>query len=73
MTVKQLELRIAKLEQQVAELKAMQEPKKNGWRALIGIGTDDPVMKEVMSYAVKYREQDRQKTRRQSKRKSRDQ
>lgn len=43
-------------------MQATQQP-KDGWRALIGIGTDDPVMKEVMKLAMKYREDNRRATR----------
>lgn len=44
-------------------MQASQEQPKDGWRALIGIGTDDPVMKEVMKLAMKYREENRRATR----------
>ena len=70
MTVKQFEERLTKLERRVAELQATQQQPKDGWRALIGIGTDDPVMKEVMKLAMKYREDNRRTTRPKTKQKN---
>ncbi len=64
MTVKQLEQRVNDLEKRVSELQAQQtKPKKKGWRALIGLSTDDPIMQEAMNLAMKYREDDRRKAR----------
>lgn len=70
MTIKQLEARVAKLEQELATLQQKAKPKKEGWRALVGIATDDPVMKEAMSLAMKYREDDRRKARRKPRKKA---
>lgn len=74
MTTKQLEKRVAQLEQEVAELKKQQsvqpnEPKK-GWRAWVGMATDDPFMKEVFQAAQQYREENRREARKADKRKS---
>lgn len=63
MTVKQLEQRLTTLERRVSELSVSQQNTRDGWRALIGIGTDDPVIKEVMKLALKYREDNRRTTR----------
>ncbi len=67
MTTKLLEKRLAQLELEVAELKKQQsiqpsEPKK-GWRAWVGMATDDPFMKEVFQSAQKYREENRREAR----------
>jgi hypothetical protein len=69
MTVKQIEQRLNELERQVSELQAQRSPVKKGWRALIGLSTDDPIMHEAMSLALKYREEDRRKARKPAKRK----
>lgn len=69
MTTRQMEERLTLLEKRVTEMQAHQSRTKQGWQALIGIGTDDPVMKEVMKLALQYREQDRRATRPRSKRK----
>jgi len=63
MTVKQIEQRLNDLERQVSELRAQQSPAKKGWRALIGLSTDNPIMQEAMSLAIQYREEDRRKAR----------
>ena len=63
MTVKQIEQRLNDLEKRVSELQAQRSPAKKGWRALIGLSTDDPLMQEAMSLAMKYREEDRRKGR----------
>lgn len=69
MTTKQIEQRLANLERQVSDLQTRHTQPSQGWEALIGIGTDDPVIKEVMKLAMKYREQDRRATRPRTKRK----
>lgn len=69
MTTKQIEQRLANLERQVSDLQTRHPKPNQGWQALIGIGTDDPVIKEVMKLAMKYREQDRRATRPKTKRK----
>ena len=63
MTVKQLEQRVNDLERRVTELQAQHTKPKKGWRALIGLSTDDPIMQEAMNLAMKYREDDRRKAR----------
>lgn len=65
MTMKQLEQRLQILEQQVASLQS-NDKARHGWRALIGLATDDPIMKEVSRLALQYREKER-KTARKSK------
>lgn len=62
MTNKQLEQRLHLLEQQVASLQA-NDKARHGWRALIGLATDDPIMKEASRLALQYREEDRKKAR----------
>ena len=69
MTVKQIEQRLNDLERRVCELQAQQSPPKKGWRALIGLSTDDPIMQEAMSLAMQYREEDRRKARKSKTRK----
>lgn len=69
MTVKQLEQRLHELERRVSALQAQRTPVKQGWRALIGLSTDDPIMQEAMALAMKYREEDRRKARKPVKRK----
>ena len=69
MTVKQIEQRLNDLERRVSELQAQQSPPKKGWRALIGLSTNDPIMQEAMSLAMQYREEDRRKARKPAKRK----
>lgn len=69
MTTKQIEARLASLEERVTQLQASQAKTKQGWQALIGIGTNDPVMKEVMKLALQSRERDRRATRPKTKRK----
>lgn len=69
MTIKQLEARVAKLEQDLATLQKKTEPKKEGWRAWVGMATDDPMMKEAFAIAQEYREKSRREARRPVKRK----
>ena len=64
MTLKQLEARVAKLEKDLVLLQQKIEPKKEGWRAWVGIATNDPMMKEAFAFAEEYREKDRRKARR---------
>lgn len=61
MTLKQLEKRLTLLEEQVCALQL--EKARHGWRALIGLSTDDPVMKEVCKLALESREAERRKAR----------
>jgi hypothetical protein len=63
-----LEQRIAALEKDVADLKALQ-PNKAGarqkdWRRTIGMFTDNPGMLEIFEEAMKIREADRREARR---------
>lgn len=71
MTIKQLEARVAKLEQELASLRQMAEPKKEGWRAWVGAFSNDPYMKEAFAIAQEYREKDRRKARAANKPKTR--
>jgi hypothetical protein len=61
-----LEERVAVLEQQVADLRAVvangRRPKD--WRRTIGMFAGDEVMKRIFDEALKLREQDRQRARR---------
>ena len=62
-----LEQRIAALEKEVADLKAL--PSNNGapkkdWRRTIGMFTDNPGMLELFDEAMKIRKADRKKARR---------
>jgi hypothetical protein len=61
-----LEQRIAALEKEVADLKALQlqngVPKKD-WRRTIGIFTDNPGMLELFEEAMKLRAADRRQSR----------
>ena|SRR5687767_1535471 len=60
-----LEQRVAELERQVAELKAMANgAREPDWRRTIGMFTDDDGMQEIFAEAMKYREADREKARR---------
>jgi hypothetical protein len=77
MTMKQLEARLEQLEKEVAELRLQSlpkqktaEPEKKGWRAWVGMATDDPWMKEAFALAQQYREKSRQEARRPPKRKA---
>ena len=56
MTNKQLEQRLEQLEREVAAIRQEREPKKEGWRAWVGMATDDPMMKEAFAIAQEYRE-----------------
>ena len=60
-----LEVRIAELEKELAELRVRLdkvEPKKD-WRRTFGMFTGDEIMKQIDAQALKYREEDRRKTR----------
>ena len=58
--------RIEALEQQVAELiaDARSGSVAKKWRRTIGMFGNDPIMKEIMDEAMKYREADRERARR---------
>ncbi len=60
-----LEDRAAALEQKVSDLAKTKPPQagKKDWRLLIGIFTDKPEMQQLLTDAMKLREEDRQKTR----------
>ncbi len=60
-----LEDRVAALEQKVSELAKIKSPQagRKDWRKLIGIFTDKPEMQQLLTDAMKLREEDRQKTR----------
>ena len=66
MTQRTLEQRVAKLEQQMAELQATlaNGAQKKDWRRTIGMFTDDPGMQELFKEAMKIREADRARARR---------
>ena len=65
MTPLSLEQRVAALEREVAELKALNgQPRKNDWRRTVGMFTDDPFMLEVFAEAMKIREANRKKVHR---------
>jgi hypothetical protein len=62
-----LEQRIAALEKEVADLKALQTnngSRKKDWRRTIGMFTDNPGMLELFDEAMKIREADRREARR---------
>jgi hypothetical protein len=62
-----LEKRIAALEKEVADLKALQSnngTQKKDWRRTIGMFTDNPGMLEIFAEAMKIREADRREARR---------
>ena len=66
MSQRDLKQRVADLETQVA---AIQKSLTNGerpkdWRRTMGMFGDDPLMKEILNEALKFRERDRQKARR---------
>jgi phage-related minor tail protein len=69
MTAKQLEQRLNALEKRVSAMQSQSKPAKKGWRALIGLSTDDPIMQEAMALAIKYREEDRREAKKRVKRK----
>jgi hypothetical protein len=62
-----LEKRVAALEREVADLKALQSENgthKKDWRRTIGMFTDNPGMLEIFAEAMKIREGDRKQARR---------
>src|SRR5579864_1785666 len=64
MTQTLLEKRVAALEHEVADLKAVlaERPTKD-WRRTVGIFGDDPGMREIFHEAMKIREENRRRTR----------
>jgi hypothetical protein len=66
MTMKQLEERLIRLEHQ---MNVLTNKPAQGWRALIGLSTDDPIMKKAMKLALQSRKEDRLKAKLGSKRK----
>jgi hypothetical protein len=69
-----LEVRVAALERQVADLRAVLENgvRQKDWRRTIGMFTGDEVMKQIDQATLEIREASRRKAhRRQSKRKAR--
>jgi hypothetical protein len=67
MTVRQLEQRVATLEDKVARLasKVGNGARAKDWRRTIGMFGDDPIMKQIFDEAAKFRERDRARARRQ--------
>jgi hypothetical protein len=61
-----LKSRIEALEQQVSELRtaAGAGTHARNWRSAMGMFGDDPIMKEILDEALKYREADRERARR---------
>lgn len=68
-----LEERVAALEQQVTELRALltNGSRPKDWRRTVGMFTGDEVMKRIDEQARKYREADRLKARRRQAKKRR--
>ena len=66
MTVRELERRVATLEDKVAQLASGNGPSRpaKDWRTTIGMFGDDPMMKQIFDEAAKIRERDRAKARR---------
>lgn len=68
-----LETRVAVLERQVAELRALlaNGGRAKDWRRTVGMFSGDEVMKRITDYALAYREKDRAKARRRSRKRKR--
>jgi hypothetical protein len=73
MTRPSLEERVAALEQQMTDLKALIANGARGqdWRSTVGMFTGDEVMKRIDEAALRYREADRRKARHRQKPKRR--
>ena len=66
MTQRTLEQRVAKLEQQMAELQTTlaNGARAKDWRRTLGMFTNDPGMQELFKEAMKIRDADRARARR---------
>ncbi len=66
MSRNQLEERVAALEHQLADLRAVVERSQLGkdWRSTVGMFTGDEFMKQVFEEALRIREADRERARR---------
>jgi hypothetical protein len=68
MSTASLEERVAALEEEVARLarqfRPSDEPSPDDWKSTVGMFANDPIMKEVLDEARKFRERDREKAHR---------
>ena len=62
-----IEERVAALEKEVARLSRQSRPDevpgRDDWKSTVGMFANDPIMKEILDEARKFRERDREKTR----------
>jgi hypothetical protein len=66
----ELEARLARLETDVKDIKAMLEAQRPlGWKAIVGTFADDPVFEEILRLGNEVREKERRKSRRGQKKK----
>ena len=65
MAEQSLETRVAALEKEVAELRSQNglRLRDKDWQRTIGMFNDDPIMREILDLALKYRAADRKHAR----------
>jgi hypothetical protein len=60
-----LEARVARLEEDVKEIKALLEAQRpKGWKSIVGAFANDPVFDEITRLGAEIREKEREKARR---------